>query len=315
VEDETYRLGIDGGGTGCRARLTDAQGRVLGDGEGGPANLTLGPSVALDSIMQATREALAKAGLGEPALAATHAGLGLAAANVPQHMKAFQQLTLPFQSAVIRSDAEVACLGAHRGDDGAILILGTGSQGVLHQRGSFTTVGGWGFALSDSGSGAILGRAAVRRSFLAHEGVEPASPFTATVLARFGNDRTTMLEWASNARPREWGEFARVVFDHAEQGDAVAIELVRASAFAAERMLDRLIAMGARRIALMGGVAQPTKRHLAPRFTPFLVEPMGDALDGALLLARTAVPVRAPRFTPSPRATKGPLRGPGRGLG
>src|SRR5439155_5997207 len=123
------------------------------------------------------------------------------------------------------SDAEIACLGAHGARDGAILILGTGSQGVMYRGGSFTTVGGWGFALSDSGSGAILGRAAVRRSFLAVEGVEPASPFTEAVLQRFDRDRATMLEWASVARPREWAEFARVVFDHASRGDMVALQL------------------------------------------------------------------------------------------
>lgn len=36
---------------------------------------------------------------------------------------------------------------------------------------------------------------------LAHEGVEPASRFSAAVLERFGDDRTAMLEWASSAKP------------------------------------------------------------------------------------------------------------------
>ncbi|HAB26036.1 MAG TPA: N-acetylglucosamine kinase, partial [Pantoea sp.] len=34
-----YYLGIDGGGTRCRARLIDAQGKVLAQAEGGPANV------------------------------------------------------------------------------------------------------------------------------------------------------------------------------------------------------------------------------------------------------------------------------------
>jgi glucosamine kinase len=284
VATTEYRLGIDGGGTGCRARLTDTEGRTLGEGAAGPANLTLGIDPALRSIMDATHKALSAAGVGEEALSRTDAGLGLAAANVPQHRQAFERVVLPFRSACLRSDAETACLGAHGGRDGAILILGTGSQGVLHQRGRFHTVGGWGFALSDSGSGAILGRAAIRRAFAAHEGIEPASPFTTAVMERFGNDLSAMLDWASEAKPRDWAEYARLTFDHAVQGDEIAGQLALANASAVERMLDRLIALGAPRIALMGGIARPTIRYLSPRYLPTLVEPCGDAMDGALLL-------------------------------
>ena len=283
-----YLLGIDGGGTGCRARLTEATGRVLGHGAAGPANLGLGVDVALEAIMTATRQALAEAGLGEEQLMVTHAGLGIAAANVPTRRQALESARLPFLSVTVRSDAEIACLGAHGGHDGGILILGTGSQGIVLCNGTFSTIGGWGFALSDTGSGAILGRAAVRRSFLAHEGVESASAMTAAVMAHFDADPVAMLRWAPSARPRDWAGFARTVFEYAERGDPVALELVHASVTDVERLLDRLIEIGAARIALMGGLALPSRRYLPARFESVIVESQGDALDGALLLARRA---------------------------
>lgn len=290
MPESQYFLGIDGGGTGCRARLTDAQGRVLGEGRGGPANVGLGLEVVLDSVMSATREALGAARLGEDRLAATHAGLGIAGGNVPRHREALLGLKLPFASVAIRSDAEIACLGAHAGNNGGILILGTGSQGVILRGGSFTTVGGWGFALSDSGSGSILGRAAVRRAFMAHEAVAPPSALTQAILDRFDHDSARMLEWAEQARPKDWGEFGRTVFEFAQEGDAVAGELVRESARDVERMLDRMVDLGATRISLMGGVAVPTRPLLSSRFDPVLVQPLGDALDGALRLARGLTP-------------------------
>jgi glucosamine kinase len=287
----TLRLGIDGGGTGCRARLADEHGQVLGEGESGPANLALGAEPARAAVLQATRRALHRAGLPDATLARTAAGLGLAAANVAKHRDAFARLALPFQSFVIASDAEAACLGAHAGRDGAILILGTGSQGVLHHHGRFSTVGGWGFALSDDGSGALLGREAVRQSFQVLDGVCAPSGLTRAVMDRFGGDRGAMLEWAAAARPGDWAVFARLVFEHAAKHDTLALRLVLDSASAAERLLDRLVAMGAQRIALMGGVAQPTRRYLSSRFDGVLVEPVGDAMDGALLLAtKGAVP-------------------------
>jgi hypothetical protein len=46
-------IGIDGGGTGCRARIEDAAGNVLGQGTAGPATTRIG----VDRSMQAVRAA------------------------------------------------------------------------------------------------------------------------------------------------------------------------------------------------------------------------------------------------------------------
>ena len=40
-------LGVDGGGTQCRARLADRAGRILGEGIAGPANIRLGLEASL----------------------------------------------------------------------------------------------------------------------------------------------------------------------------------------------------------------------------------------------------------------------------
>ncbi len=53
-------------------------------------------------------------------------------------------------------------------------------------------------------------------------------------------------------------------------------------------MAERLIAFGTQRLSLVGGLAE----HIAPWLSPItkshLVPPKGDALDGALHLARQA---------------------------
>ena len=77
----TLYLGVDGGGTGCRAAVADGSGRVLGQGAGGPANIWTDPDGALASILAAARQALeAAAPRADPADVV--AGLGLAGANV-----------------------------------------------------------------------------------------------------------------------------------------------------------------------------------------------------------------------------------------
>ena len=49
-------LGIDGGGTRCRARIEDENGSVLGEGGSGPATTRIGFEKAWRSIMRACDE-------------------------------------------------------------------------------------------------------------------------------------------------------------------------------------------------------------------------------------------------------------------
>ena len=281
-----FFLGIDGGGTSCRARLADNTGVVLGEGFSGSANLTLGIDAAAKSLQAATTAAIAAAGLSGPCLGNIHAGFGLAGANVPGLAAEIQSVSFGFATLKVASDAVIACLGAHGGADGAILILGTGSQGLAMIQGRSHTIGGWGFALSDEGSGAILGRAALRTALRALEGLGPASALTADILAQFDHDPAKMVLWAQSATPRDYGHFAPRVFTHHHKNDAVARSLLDDSLSQITMMIERLHALGARRIALMGGLADPIAPLLPAHVRPWLTQPLGDSMDGALQLAR-----------------------------
>jgi glucosamine kinase len=82
--------------------------------------------------------------------------------------------------------------------------------------------------------------------------------------------------------------FAPRIFDFGRRGDAAALELMQAAAGHVEALALRLIAIGAERIALVGGCAPFIKQWLGQDTTSHLVEPIGDALQGALHLARAA---------------------------
>ncbi|WP_368856164.1 BadF/BadG/BcrA/BcrD ATPase family protein, partial [Klebsiella pneumoniae] len=76
----------------------------------------------------------------------------------------------PFASIAFTSDGVAACLGAHSGADGAIVIAGTGSIGLGFAEGRDLRVGGYGFPISDEGSGADLGLKAVQLALRAFDG-------------------------------------------------------------------------------------------------------------------------------------------------
>lgn len=281
-------LGIDAGGTHCRARLVDGDGRILGTGRAGPANLTIGAKRAHKSIVAASSAAFASAGLARSAFRRSHLAIGAAGADDPAAVAALAAEPLPFASVTIRSDAVTACIGAHGDDDGGLLIVGTGSQGIVRRKGRFHRVGGWGFMLSDGGSAAVLGHAAVRYALLAHEGVVEASLLSRRILRRFGNAPVKLLAWSRAVTPSDWGAFSPVVFACAEAGDPAALRLVGEAVGDVTRLLDRMVALGADRIVLVGGLAEPYAARLPRRLTRRFVPPKRDALAGAIDLARAA---------------------------
>src|SRR5947209_5839300 len=135
-------LGVDGGGTNCRARLASRDGRVLGEGKSGPANIRLGLDLAMAAVLDAARQALGCAGLPETALRSTTACLALAGATEPEELAAARACKLPFARTLVTADAHAACLGAHRGGDGGIVVIGTGSIGWAVIGGRQHRVGG-----------------------------------------------------------------------------------------------------------------------------------------------------------------------------
>src|SRR5690349_21815046 len=88
-------IGVDGGGTRCRARIRDLGGALIGEGSGGPANIRLGPDVAGRSILEACEAALRAGGLEPGRLDGSYAGLGLAGAGQASDREALLRAPLP----------------------------------------------------------------------------------------------------------------------------------------------------------------------------------------------------------------------------
>jgi glucosamine kinase len=280
-------LGVDGGGTRCRARLANRAGDILGEGTAGPANLRLGLDTAFASVIDAARRCLAEAGLGEEALARTSACLALAGATEPRELAAARSRHLPFRHTLIISDAQAACIGAHAGEDGGAIIVGTGSVGWAMIGGRQFRVGGWGLPLSDEGSAAWMGREALRMALRAHDGRIAPTALLRRLLDEFAGDPYTIVRWADIARPAEFGRLAPLVVEYAKQLDPAAVELMQRAAHHIDRMAARLIGHGVVRIALAGGLAPHLEGWLAPQTRQYLVAPQGDALAGALRLVQS----------------------------
>ena len=278
-------LGIDGGGSRCRARIRDVSGALLSEAAGGPANIYQDFDAALAMIVQVAGEAAGKISMP---LATLHAGLGLAGIATSRDAARVLSKSLPFASVHADNDAAVACLGAFGGGDGGIVIAGTGSIGFALHEGQRHMVGGWGFALGDHGSGAWIGHHATRRAALVIDGLLQPTPLIEKVMALAGSNRVDLTHWSENASPKDFAQFAPDVFECAAAGDVHAMTILIEGASAISTLGRALLARGVRRLCLLGGLSHVYLPYLDADMRRVLVPPQADALDGAITLARLA---------------------------
>ncbi len=280
----TLILAVDGGGTSCRAAVANSGGEILGRAVSGPANVSTDPEGAAANIVKAVRAALADAGQSDAALATLPAFLGLAGANLVSAVEAVRA-HLPFEQCVVEDDAGIALQGALGNMDGAVMVLGTGTVLFGRRNGSIFRAGGWGFAVGDQGSGARIGRDLLQETLLAHDQVRAASPLTSAVLADFGGDPMRLAELAQQARPADFARFAPRVFPAADEGDAVAKDILDLTIAQVDAQLDAFLWPECEALCLLGGLSGLYANRIGERFRAILKRPEADALVGAVQLA------------------------------
>ena len=278
-----YFLGVDGGGSRCRARIRNRDGALLAESIGGSANIYQDFEGALQNIMTVAAKAAKLAGLRTEDL---HAGFGLAGLVTSKSSEPIMAAHLPFASVTAGNDAYAACLGAFGGEDGGIVIAGTGSIGFALIGDQQHMVGGWGFALGDHGSGAWVGHHAVRRAALAIDGLLQPTPLIDAVLIKVGHTRFELSRWSEQATPKDYGRMAPLVFDSASKGDVVGMTIVIEGAQAISNLARALLSRGARHVCLLGGLKDVYPPYLDADVKRALTEPLADAVDGAIMIAR-----------------------------
>lgn len=279
-------LGVDGGGSGCRARIEDDHGTVLGEGNSGPASTRIGIDKAWGSIMRACTAAIEQAGLDRGDFALMHAGIGLAGLSRRGAEIALKEIAHPFASARFISDGLAACLGAHSGADGAIVVAGTGSIGVGLVGGRELRFGGYGFNISDEGSGADIGLQVIKAALRAADERSETSPLLEEVLGAFHHDTSQVVAWSEQATATDYAAFAPMVLRHATAGDPIGRRIVERAADAIGDLLDLFLRRGIDRLSLVGGLSDAIAAWLTPDLRGRLKKPDGDAVAGSLLVAR-----------------------------
>jgi glucosamine kinase len=281
----SYIIGVDGGGTGCRVAVADRAGQVRGQAKGGAANIATNLEAARANILGAVTQAFDDAGISRGEIAASTAVLGLAGANLGEFRPQLLA-TLPFTKADIISDAETTLVGAIGEADGIIGALGTGSVYGRRENGVFTQLGGWGFRLGDDGSGARLGRDMLHRAILAYDNIVPHSPFTRDIIEEYQGSPRFIIEQARNFSPRDFGHLAPRIVAATMAGDANAEAIMAQHTVIVRKSLDAIGFDPDKAFCMLGGLGTVFLARLPARYQQSAHTPLGNALDGAVTLAR-----------------------------
>ncbi len=287
-------IGVDGGGTKSKVRVEDQNGKLLGQAMGGPANIRLSVDQAWRSIYQTLQDALQPAHISlEDKNYRFHAGLGLAGCEVTEACRDFLAQPHPFATLQLTSDAHVACVGAHQGAEGAIIIVGTGVVGYQIEAEKESQVGGWGFPHDDEGGGAWLGLEAARLTFHWLDHRTEKSHLVENVFAFFNNDIQEFTTWANRANSSEFARLAPIVINHSQQEEAAAVRLMKKAAHAIDRVGAALLKVQQQEAplpcCLFGGIAPFIEPWLHEELRSRLVSRKADANIGALLMIRSKV--------------------------
>ncbi|GGF79619.1 BadF/BadG/BcrA/BcrD ATPase family protein [Alteromonas lipolytica] len=285
--NKQYWVGVDGGGTKCRAELFNFEGDSLGYGLGGPANTAKYGEQALQAILTAVQGAVSQAGLhfadvsDELVVSAGLAGAYLASSQV-----LLSQWQHPFAHWTFSSDLHTALLGAHGGDDGVVVITGTGSCAALLYQGTVIQYGGYGFQLGDQASGAWLGQKAVQQALLMADKLSSESQLWQAVSEFYQCPAPAdLVERLNTAQPGEFARFAPALFELAKT-DPAAKAIINEGADYLNQLIRRTLHNGNLPVTLTGGLASLWQPLLDPAIA-VLVKPAQYGPEwGAVLLAR-----------------------------
>ncbi|WP_299073173.1 BadF/BadG/BcrA/BcrD ATPase family protein [uncultured Paraglaciecola sp.] len=281
-------LGIDGGGTKCKARLEDAQGKLLSEAMAGPANAYRNLPGSVAAVLEASQKAVAKANVQGLDLSQVHAGIGLAGINIPQVKQAFLKQSLPFASWHVTTDLHIACLGAHLGQDGAIVIVGTGSSGIAIHNAQHLEIGGHGFIVGDKGSGAWLGKKAISQCLESLDGLSPHNLLSQQLMHKLNcHNAYDVVSLTLEAKPAFYASIAPLIFELAESQQQDALLLVKQAADYINKICFRLLKGNSGSLSLIGGITQPLLGYLHSELQAIIQPAKATPEQGAVLYAKS----------------------------
>jgi N-acetylglucosamine kinase-like BadF-type ATPase len=310
IVNASYVIGLDGGGTKTTTLLADLKGTIVAETHGGPSNFQIiGVEEAARNILDLVETCCHTVGCNNSEIGSVVAGLTGAGRTADQHrivegiQNAAQKRGMYLRDLSIESDARIALEGAFLGEQGIVLIGGTGSiVFAKNAKGRINRAGGWGRLIGDEGSGYQIGREAFRSVARMLDGRGRKTRLAKMFGTAFGLKAHEDIIRAVYREEFDLAAAAPLVFRAAQQKDPVAIEILDLAACELIEALRAVLkGMGKIRrgirakmpLVLMGGLlesenvySKKVKALIRKKLPGISMEkPIAPPVQGAVLMA------------------------------
>lgn len=290
-----FFLGIDGGGTKTRCVVGDKKSR-LGAGNSSSSKVQrVGEACARDALSAAVQGACREANISPKQIVRTCAGItGAARPEIAGVMRDLVSNIVGGQVEII-GDIEIAFEDAFRSGPGVMMIAGTGSIVCgKNEKGETARAGGWGYPISDEGSGQWIGVEAVRAALHARDRGQTSELLNDLIGELGANSFEDFIVRLNANPPVDFATLFPTVLAASDKGNSVAAEvLTRAGqelAAMAASVIERLFHGQSIAVATHGGVLASSaivRKYLVQELTAR--HPKVEVLDREVDPARGAL--------------------------
>ncbi|MBR6553392.1 MAG: hypothetical protein IKT91_02185 [Clostridia bacterium] len=223
-----YLLGADGGGSKTAFLLADIEGNPIATctrGRSNPGDIGYEAMEAL--ILEGFSSLCRENGVKETEIVSIFAGVaGLTSFKMNELLRAAMEKLFPCAHCDCSHDGMNVLYGAFPGgEDGAIVICGTGSSCFANAKDSVYRIGGYGqFDLT--GNGYEIGKAAFAHVFRTLDGRDAYGVLAARLDEKFPGGCHKSIFDINGYTKTQFATFAPLVFDAAREGDPAAIAIL-----------------------------------------------------------------------------------------
>ena len=260
-------IGIDGGGSKTIGCAVDVNGKLLATIEKGPSNHHV---IGIEGFRKLMQELLTEFdeiyGLKQQELKFISMGLAGVDRFVDKTLISTALIQLGLEGKyMVCNDAEIALAAGIGKLEGIVLISGTGSIAYgVNKSGQKFRAGGWGHLVSDEGSGYYIAKEALARGIKALEQLGPPSVLLKNILVHLqlqDLDELISFLYDSKRTKGDIAALAKVVSDAAEQGDQVAISILKDAGDKLVSLVESVMKRGFQpqenvRVTLFGSILQ-----------------------------------------------------------
>ncbi|AOR23373.1 BadF/BadG/BcrA/BcrD ATPase family protein [Clostridium taeniosporum] len=251
-----YVIGVDGGGTKIEATAYSKEGKPIKTSIKGFGNLLNNKEKALDNIVNSIKEIIEFLSKDE----LVNIYLGIAGSEVGDNSKLIKK-TLKEKlnmDCVVMNDSEIALKAMLKGQDGILVIAGTGSIALGIKNNTKIKCGGWGSLLGDEGSGYKIAIEAIKRMILEEECSIKKSKISKEIMKKLSiNSVDEITNFVYSSTKDEIAKLTFIVVKLSEEDDKISKEILTNEGIKLAKTtinVYKKLKLESSSIALVGGV-------------------------------------------------------------